>query len=602
MGAFLLGNCFFDSDREEENFFLNFSSLVENVHSMIEQAPKSTDEVKLESMVGRCLTDVPGIENAGHALVYFCLKILHHMDDNEILESITDGGNDLGVDFIAIDESRSSPTAIIVATRYFESEKKRNQPFPPLELDKIRRFLSHLTSENVDLRKTCNPKSEERILLLRNLMVDQIVPLEFWFVSNAVDPDQSQIEALEQDLYNQGIQVRHFHRPQILSLVASDSSSGPERTLRVNPKASSLVRNMGPLGIVGLISADSLCNALESPLFPDNADPSLFARNVRGFLGLFGEVNREIVKSTRGNASSLFWAKNNGLTMVAREWNIANLSISGMIEVRGLSILNGAQTCSALFDQWRGLRAVGESLEDVSVPFKMILTNDDELIHTLTITANTQNRIRPRDIMANDPLQVELERKLSKRGVVYVRRADELLPDYNLPRMTSTLAGQLLLSIRDEPHKAKTQTEEIFGGLHRQLFTNVEISQLLLAYNTYNECVRVAERIRQGMIDLGDNTRIVFVSYASFHVVAVVLHILKGSPKTDLESAVIAAYTYIGERISERRHSPYEYFRSPHKTEELLSPFKQSDLFEAIDVQSILEKYKQYSNPMLPSA
>jgi hypothetical protein len=309
----------------------------------------------------------------------------------------------------------------------------------------------------------------------------------------------------------------------------------------------------------------------------------LFAKNIRGFLGLTGDVNREIVRSTRKANASFFWSKNNGLTMVARAGDYQNVNLSGLIEIKGLSILNGAQTCSALFDQWLSAKQVGEDLDHVEVVFKLIFTNDEELIYNLTLTTNTQNRIRPRDIMANDELQLKLEKQLSEIGINYERRAGELETYDDAPTISSTLAGQLILAtVHCQPHKAKTQTDEIFGNLHNQIFSSVDINRLLRSSRIYSRAQILGNEYFAGLRKLGNQVPTSFIPYSYFHVVAISDLLLQQDESKFIDETIAEAFNRIARNLVGRGTSPYEFFRSPKRAEDLLNPITQRDLFEDI--------------------
>ena len=144
----------------------------------------------------------------------------------------------------------------------------------------------------------------------------------------------------------------------------------------------------------------------------------LLHENIRHSLGLT-EVNNEI-RLTASNTPDRFWYFNNGITLVADEavkapGGAASRS-AGAFQFRGASIVNGAQTVSSL-----GKVESDTSLGLVRVPIRVILlkTAPTGFGKDVTRTNNLQNRIEPRDFVAQDPDQRRLREEMSIEGVDY---------------------------------------------------------------------------------------------------------------------------------------------------------------------------------------
>ncbi|WP_200955430.1 AIPR family protein [Variovorax sp. Root434] len=144
----------------------------------------------------------------------------------------------------------------------------------------------------------------------------------------------------------------------------------------------------------------------------------LVASNIRHALGST-EVNNEI-KQTATLSPEKFWYFNNGITLVASEAAKAPAGAAsraaGNFSFKGSSIVNGAQTVSSLakVDD-------DHKLALVRVPVKVILLKGtpagfgDEV----TRTNNLQNKVEPRDFVAQDPEQKRIRQEMAIEGIDY---------------------------------------------------------------------------------------------------------------------------------------------------------------------------------------
>lgn len=169
----------------------------------------------------------------------------------------------------------------------------------------------------------------------------------------------------------------------------------------------------------------------------------LVAANIRHSLGST-EVNNEI-RHTATSVPQKFWYFNNGITLVANEAVKAPAGISsrsaGVFSFKGASIVNGAQTVSSL------ARVDDDSnLALVRVPVRVIILKDapEGFGSEVTRTNNLQNRVEPRDFVAQDPEQKRLRQEMAIEGIDYqFVRSEELTPTpttCELTEVTTALA------------------------------------------------------------------------------------------------------------------------------------------------------------------
>ena len=137
----------------------------------------------------------------------------------------------------------------------------------------------------------------------------------------------------------------------------------------------------------------------------------LLEKNVRTFLQFKGKVNKEIRRTLR-TAPDMFFSYNNGISTTASE--IETKEIDGMLYITRLydwQIVNGGQTTASIA---ASLTDKDVDLSKVYVPMKISVIrdseHDDEIIKSISVSANSQTAIKNSDFSANDPYLVDLEK------------------------------------------------------------------------------------------------------------------------------------------------------------------------------------------------
>jgi AIPR protein len=199
-------------------------------------------------------------------------------------------------------------------------------------------------------------------------------------------------------------------------------------------------------------------NAVDAAKWWNQYRGKLFAKNIREFIGQ-SDVNNDI-RNTLENEPELFWYLNNGVTILCE--NITRLDISkgsqrkeGTFQVKGLSVVNGAQTIGSIGQIYQNSSPEKrELLEQVEFLVKFISLDgcssesglsSSEFGLKVTRATNTQNKVEIRDFVALDPQQERLNKEFRSNGRTYhyKRKADLFVKDeknYELEEATVALA------------------------------------------------------------------------------------------------------------------------------------------------------------------
>jgi hypothetical protein len=142
------------------------------------------------------------------------------------------------------------------------------------------------------------------------------------------------------------------------------------------------------------------------------------AENIRQALGST-EVNADI-RATAQSRPEHFWYFNNGITLIAEDAVKAPASAaskaSGTFQFKNASVVNGAQTISSLAQV-----SDDSKLAVVRVPIRVVLLKGAPagFGSDVTRTNNLQNRIEPRDFVAQDPEQKRIRQEMAIEGIDY---------------------------------------------------------------------------------------------------------------------------------------------------------------------------------------
>ncbi|MFT8519488.1 AIPR family protein [Acetobacter syzygii] len=362
--------------------------------------------------------DAQAVEQRFLTRAYAALSLLNLSDANitDAVQSITDGGNDDGIDAIYVSEHHKK--IYLVQSKWLSNTRKG------IELSEFTRFRDGVKriinlvwdAKNSDLH-IHRPKIEA---LLKD--IDTEIVLVFCHNSeNNLSDDiiRSKDEYLEEmNKYGELLSFNQFTLKEARETARS-------RTRPENINITFMLKNWGVIekpykSVYGAVAATEVVTWFEK-----NRD-RLFSENLR-----FGIEKSEVndgIRQTANDDPTHFWYFNNGVTAICDDVTKqpvgGNNTDSGVFDVNKISIINGAQTISSL----ARAKSEGANLDQVFIHLRVIsLAGTPENFSTDVTTANnTQNDLSPIDFVAADPNQDRIRREASQIGIVYTyRRGDK---------------------------------------------------------------------------------------------------------------------------------------------------------------------------------
>jgi hypothetical protein len=328
--------------------------------------------------------------------------------------SITDGGDDRGIDAIVVSEDSERRTIHIFQFKHLQKFEKAKSNFPSNEVDKILVFLECLLRKDKTLKQTTNPVLWNRIVSLWSALEENVYSIQIHLCSNGMPLLDSHRKRFEEAL-------RPYHHASLRQhdLVwfsrKISQKKAVDRQFQIRLVADQYYGRTDGFaeGLIGTVRGEEIVRLIADPNFAGEVDDTLFEDNIRLYLGDENEVNRKILSTAMSKQNSQFWYLNNGITIVCERMSYQPRASEPRVTMLNPQIVNGGQTSYALFEAARGDMS---RIHDVKLLLRVIETGDRDFTNSVAEATNSQTPIRSRDIRSNDSIQVRIESSISGHG------------------------------------------------------------------------------------------------------------------------------------------------------------------------------------------
>jgi hypothetical protein len=403
----------------------------------------------------RCDTVIQ--ELGGNSLSLFALSLLLRIEDvREFAASaVTEGPNDKKVDICHIDES----DGLAVVAQSYVSKKWGKKAAPANKASDLNTAIAWLLSASEDeVPKRLRTKATE---LRRAIQDGSIKQIHIFFIHNCFESTN-----VDKELKTAADVARDIAR----SLAGADRDppvvtyrelglSGIEKAYRsrqsdilidgwLDVPAEECLEETGEewTAILTTVPGDWI-----RELHKRHGD-QLFSANYRDFLGTVtrsGNINYQIAQTAQSEPAN-FWVYNNGITAITHE-----LEAGPPPRIRGISIINGAQTTGALGE------AIESATKGTKVLIRIVESQSKELVDKIILYNNTQNEIKPADRRSNDSTQVRLRQDFGEYGIEYRIRRSATRRSRNA--ITGAAIAPALCAFHGEPQTAFRNKKDIFN-------------------------------------------------------------------------------------------------------------------------------------------
>jgi hypothetical protein len=393
---------------------------------------------------------------------------------------VTDGSEDRGIDAIGVDSS----TNLVVVVQ----SKWRHDGRGSVDLGSVLKFVNGVKYILDIDGGGIPPCSQEMRTAVQAAMQTPGASLKIVVATTAAD-DLSQVVAqpLEDllDILNDVGDENRIAEYSVFtqSVVFRAIGSDPHVAIDTDLQLLNWGRQTEPVSaFYGRVSAAEVANWYKCH------GQDLFAENIRVVLPK-SEIN-EGIRNTILTEPENFWYYNNGVTVLASKIEKAlagaGSTDAALLRLKGVSIVNGAQTVSTLGSV---LKAGGsDQLERAYVSIRIVEVADgqEDLGRNITRFANTQNVVSVQDFVFLDPQQHRLVQELRLLDYEYILRSGEKPTTKNPLRILDVRQVAVALACATgniaDAVLAKREVSKLFdrdAGPYKSLF-NPEVHGLLI--------------------------------------------------------------------------------------------------------------------------
>lgn len=441
------------------------------------------------------------------AFVFLAVRLLLDLPDEEVLDCITEGGNDFGVDALHAGDVEDGEFVITLFQGKYKQKLEGDSNFPQSGVEKMLQAVRHLFDPDSPI--TANEHLKRRIEEVRSLVRDGHIPrVRAVLCNNGLRWNEVSQNLIDQSGFpDDQVGWEYLNHDSLVKL--QQSVKPVTETLRLSGKA--IVEDFEYSRVLlGKIQVGEIAS-----LFDRQGDV-LLERNVRRYLGQSGNrVNEAIARTLQDETERRnFFFYNNGITLLCSKFSYNALqSENFQVKVEGLQVINGGQTCKTIQQTLNRHDLFKEDftkdLEKAFVLVRLYELSPEalELVRNITYNTNSQNPVDLRDLKSNDDRQRSLELAMRDLGFTYHPKRSET--PFKPTDISSAVVAEAVLSVwLKRPHQAKFQAREHFGKLYDVIFhKNLNAAQAIVAVLIY----RVAEsRRRRVAASLPD-----FVAYGS---------------------------------------------------------------------------------------
>lgn len=517
-----------------------------------------TDFSTINSRVKRIAEDYYAESDKSYSLAFLHLvltQLFEEINDEDVSDYITDGGDDGGFDAVYFDDEKN--VINIINTEYAMDIKSSNSNFSGKEIESIISTISRMNAGKLN-RTEFNPQAWESIQKIIQLHHDTTPLCNIYICTNKESP----IKKVQNQLINFTEQFGNFKcffygQNEIASKIIQNKFKPKNQEIQLVNKEYFEHSSYNLKGIMATLSADQLLKLVMNE--NDEIDESVFNENVRVFMNLDNDINKNIYDYSIKEDNYKFWYLNNGITIVCDEFIYSTFGNSPKINLMNYQIVNGGQTTHAIY---KAYRSGNPNINNLYIIARICSTKDDRTISDLiSETTNSQTPVETRDLKSNEKIQIKLEEQFSILSYYYERKKNQYEDKPKDKRLDAELLAQLFLAYYlDMPSEAKNDKRKIFSKYYSQIFNNdIDADKLLLPYLFYKPLKIMKDAIasdKRKRKHIDDNN--FYVSIATLHILNVIKYVIINEnisldkAKEDVNALISKSIAIVNEVIIEQ--------------------------------------------------
>ena len=458
-----------------------------------EKAAKELFRDQLKDIV----SDNPEIPITQAFVRWVCTNIFDISAESVIDDAIIDGSNDNGIDVFYHEDTGDDVDQYLgwAQVKYSESldynvTREEMEDFVH-SIDRLEKCPSGASltfqQKSNQFQMVCNNKPHIRkriIFVVAGKLSQSAENFKNLFIDDLAD------KSIDFDVFDMNKIISHLKKPSTKKLDLSFDGDTIQRNDELTGKKS----------IFGFVKADEIVRIVTK------YRETIFLDNPRESLGKKTKANSNIIDTlTNNNLKQKFWKLNNGITATCLKFDRLDDS-SSKFRIDNLRIVNGRQTTFALKNFYEVPK---NSLDGVVVGMTIHETLDDnDEQERISEATNTQNPIKPSDMITNDPRLINLKLECDgKYDRYYLERQNgsyennrtlkTKIPKRRYLEKVSTMR-KYYAYYRHPQEALQLSQEKLFGDVIN-IFEGLKIEELLIPH-IFNEMLE--DLIKQWKMDL----------------------------------------------------------------------------------------------------
>ncbi|MDP3057722.1 MAG: AIPR family protein [bacterium] len=462
------------------------------------------------------------LQNLATAFPLFALDAILSLQEDEMKDSITDGGNDGGIDAVYIDEHLSPAKIYFFQFKYKTKYGGINCNFPAVEIDKIFNTIKDILHKEKNLEKYVNPILYQKIKHIWNIFENENPKFVICLCSNLENNlIKAQQDRFEQQINSyQNFQIEYYNINNFVALILNKGKKQIDGKIkaidtnyfsRIDGTVRALIANVDADELLSLVK-DETSGKIKEDILNDN---------VRIYLQARTRINRSIKDTALDKANNYkFFYFNNGITLTCDSFTYTPSQRAPLIELTNIQIVNGGQTIHSLYDAYKEDK---EAMKSITLLLRIYETKNLELSQQIAEYTNSQNPVKSRDIRSNDYMQKKLESELLQKGYFYERKKNYYKDKSKNKRLDSEKIGQVLMAFYSEmPAEAKNKKQLIFSDKYEEVFTDdLTAEKILLPFLLFDKIEGEKNKKRVKISKMKSEQKIEkesYVLYGSYYI------------------------------------------------------------------------------------
>jgi hypothetical protein len=422
----------------------------------------------LEAALGGSLDEQKAVSVAFVAL---CMKEMLQLSMEEAIRGLTEGSDDFGVDGMGIGEvDHGAFSVTLFQGKYHHSNLDGTRRFPQEGVEKALQAVRLLFVPQAPLR--VNRRLAAKLAVVHARLLDGYLPrVSFLLCSNGQRWKSPEVQQLiDRERHDGSVRFEHVDHERLVKLQLQHTLI--EETLQLVGTSHVREGNYSRT-LVGTIAASELARLVLLH------DEPLFASNIRGYLGTYGNEVNDDIRETLQDAERRkdLYELNNGISFACDyfEYNLLQPA-DHRVRVENLRLINGGQTSRIIASLlsstpllWRP-----SSNDEPQLLVRLVQVGrhprSEELLRSMTIANNKQTSVDLVDLHSNDEVHQHLEESIRLLGYRYRRHRSSRAQGER--ELSIGAAAEAVLSIwRREPHRARFLSAEYFNSVHHKIFS-----------------------------------------------------------------------------------------------------------------------------------